>query len=449
MKHSRFIWTERVRASYQGASLLAMGLMALFLGSNPAKAATFTVNCSGTITSALQSAVNSAANGDTVNISAGNCSGGTVSWQNKNIRVMGQGMGSTTVTGLNFNVRTTTAANFRISGMNVGCPGTPWKVDGYNRTTGIKGWRIDNISFNCGGCTQNIAINVLGITWGLIDHIAASGMGNAIFMQSWAEATNEVNPWPPNADPGMGGYAWMLPYNLGSDEAVYIEDSSFSMPNGCYFGIGDMYYGARMVFRHNKVNNAYWQNHAARSHERGGNAKAEIYNNDFNATDTAWYRAIHMRSGSGVIFNNTIRGPFTTIQVDNQRSNGQNSSTPFASCNGSRSWDGNDGAANAPGWPCLDQIGTIPGAKFPNQLRDPVYVWNNGSALGCSTGGSCTVNRTLIGDGDPYVVSGRDFINSSTPKPGYTPFTYPHPLQSGGSGPVSLVPPTGLTAAIQ
>jgi hypothetical protein len=245
----------------------------------------------------------------------------------------------------------------------------------------------------------------------------------------------------------MGGYAWLLPLNLGSDEAVYVEDNTFTMNTGCYYGIGDMYYGSRMVFRYNKVTNAYWQNHATRGTERGGNLKAEIYNNDFNATDSNWTRAIHMRSGTGVIFNNTVRGAFSQMQVDNQRSNGQNTSAPFGACNGGSRWDGN--ASGLSGWPCLDQIGRGPG-QYPNQPSVPLYAWNNGSSIGCSTGGTCTNDRFIIGDGDAHIQSGRDFVNNgTTPKPAYTPYAYPHPLQNGTTAtPTPPAPPTGLKATV-
>jgi hypothetical protein len=289
-----------------------------------------------------------------------------------------------------------------------------------------------------------------GITWGLLDHNTFSNAGNAIFLRSFAESTDEVNPWPPDGSPGMGGYSWLLPLNLGSDEAVYVEDNSFTLATGCFFGVGDMYYGGRTVFRYNTVTNAYWQNHAARSYERGGSVKAEIYNNNFNATDSNWYRAIHVRSGTGVVFNNTLRGFFNTIQVDNQRSNGQNTGTPFGACNGTSAWDAN--TSGQAGWPCLDQIGRGPG-QYPNQPSVPLYGWNNGSALGCSQGGSCGNEIVIVGDADPHVQAGRDFINSGvTPKPGYVPLAYPHPLQGGGSGGGDTVPPsvpTGLTVTGQ
>ena len=388
------------------------------------------VPCSGNITTALQAAIDASVDSDIVNIGAGNCTASQVGWTNKNIFVQGQGIGVTNVNGLAFDVVDTIKARFRITGMSVGAA-SAWKINAVDRTTGIKGWRIDHISWNYPACGQNIAIWVDGINWGLMDHNQFNNSGNAIFRRAWSDNTNEVNPWPPSGNPGMGGYSWLLPLNLGSDEALYMENNSFTMDNGCYYGVGDSFYGGRSVFRYNRVVNAYWQNHAARGFERGGNLKAEIYNNDFNATDSSWFRAIHIRSGTGVIFNNSLRGYFNTINVDNQRSDGENTDSPFGACNGSSAWDGNSPGQN--GWPCLDQIGRASGAAYPNQTSQPLYAWNNGSSLGCSNGGSCSNDITIPSPGDPHVLAGRDYINNgTTPMPGYTPFPYPFPLDSNG-----------------
>ncbi len=389
------------------------------------------VSCSGNITAPLQAAIDASVDGDKVNILAGTCTAGSVSWANKNITVQGQGIGVTNVSGLSFAVTDTTKASFRITGMSVGAPSS-WNISAGNRTTGISGWRIDHIAWSYPSCGQNIAVTVDGINWGVLDHNSFQNAGNAIFMRAYADSTDEVQPWPPDGSPGMGGNSWLLPLNLGSDEALYVEDNAFAMDSGCYYGVNDMYYGARMVFRKNSVTNAYWQNHAARGYERGGSLKAEIYNNDFNATDAAWSRAIHLRSGTGVIFNNSFRGYFTSIQADNQRSNGQNVNAPFSACNGMSAWDGN--ASGQSGWPCLDQIGRSSGTSYPYQSSVPLYVWNNGSSIGCSTNGACANDIVMASDGDAHVLAGRDFINNGTTmKSGYAAYSYPHPLVLGVS----------------
>jgi hypothetical protein len=57
---------------------------------------------------------------------------------------------------------------------------------------------------------------------------------------------------------------------------------------------------------------------------------------------------------------------------------------------------------------------------WPHQVDEPCYSWNNtqdGDARNLSSS-------------QPTIKEGRDFFNN-TPKPGYKPFTYPHPLVSG------------------
>jgi hypothetical protein len=72
---------------------------------------------------------------------------------------------------------------------------------------------------------------------------------------------------------------------------------------------------------------------------------------------------------------------------------------------------------------------------FPSQELEPTYVWGNtinGNPAGVTIHncpGSCA-----------HIKEGRDYLLFA--KPGYTPFTYPHPLtQEAGSPPSS---PTNL-----
>jgi hypothetical protein len=54
----------------------------------------------------------------------------------------------------------------------------------------------------------------------------------------------------------------------------------------------------------------------------------------------------------------------------------------------------------------------------PHQVNEPCYSWNNTSDTGDP--------RNLFAD-QPCIKEGRDFFNE-IPKPGYTPYAYPHPL---------------------
>ena len=413
--------------------MIRLILLILFLIPSLSFAADYPVTCSGTITSALQSALTSAGDGDTVTIGSGSCTAGAVSFANKNITVQGGGIGTTTIASLALTITATTKASWRITGMTLSAGRI--NINSQAIATSIKGFRIDHIAWTYASCGQNIAIWITGQAWGLIDQCTFNNAGNAIFVSGYTDASGaqgyETTPWPPDGDPGMGGHGWGMALNQGSDEAVYIEDCEFTLAADCFYGVTDNYYGSRQVFRYNTVTNAYWQNHAARGYERGGNINAEIYNNDFNATDSDWYRAIHIRSGTGVVFNNTIRGYFTQMNADNQRSDGSNNSAPYLACDGSHAWDMN----TTGGWPCLDQIGRGPGVAWGlDQDSVPLYIWNNGSDAGCHTGGSCSNNRTMTNTAsDAAVVAGRDYINNGTmAKSGYTPYTYPHPLRDEG-----------------
>ena len=68
----------------------------------------------------------------------------------------------------------------------------------------------------------------------------------------------------------------------------------------------------------------------------------------------------------------------------------------------------------------------LPGlpAKWPNQVTEPCYSWNN-------TQDGTAVNLSST---QPSIREGRDFFNE-TPRPGYRPYIYPHPLVSAAAHP--------------
>ena len=84
---------------------------------------------------------------------------------------------------------------------------------------------------------------------------------------------------------------------------------------------------------------------------------------------------------------------------------------------------------------------------------EPAYIWGNSSQPLANTdlsdyGGTDCSNPDSSAN---YIVLNRDYFNGSTAKPGYTPYTYPHPLTNqsaigGGSAPA---PPTGLQVVVQ
>ena len=65
-------------------------------------------------------------------------------------------------------------------------------------------------------------------------------------------------------------------------------------------------------------------------------------------------------------------------------------------------------------------VGDTPTPHWLNQIIEPAYCWGN------------TINGAPgIGRSSSNIVEGRDFFNG-TSRPGYVPYTYPHPLVSGG-----------------
>ena len=105
-------------------------------------------------------------------------------------------------------------------------------------------------------------------------------------------------------------------------------------------------------------------------------------------------------------------------------------------------YDENQGGEN--GYRCVDQpgagtsrdladsgnsSGTTPPSPYDpvaNAL-DPIYVWGN------TYNGSS--NNTVNTSGSTHVIENRDYYIGTT-RPGYTAYTYPHPLQGGGASQV-------------
>jgi hypothetical protein len=88
-------------------------------------------------------------------------------------------------------------------------------------------------------------------------------------------------------------------------------------------------------------------------------------------------------------------------------------------------------SGTAPTGFCRDQVG-----RGHNQVSQPFYLWNlttinNGSP----NQGSINMEDQSCG----WQKSGTDFINNgSTPEPGYTAYSYPHPLQGAVAAPTDL-----------
>jgi hypothetical protein len=187
-----------------------------------------------------------------------------------------------------------------------------------------------------------------------------------------------------------GGGAWPA-LALGTANAVFVEDNYFS---GNRHNIASNN-GSVYVFRYNTVvgqdpakDFAMVDTHGLSSSPRGSRSY-EIYNNTFSTNISGGLQrtAIGIRGGDGVIFNNTAPATISrTIELMNE------------------------------GFSC----GTYPG---PDQIRS-LYIWNNSAnpSNGYTANGISNACPSSIGLNRDYFL---------TPKPGYVPYIYPHPLRVG------------------
>lgn len=408
----------------------------------------------------VAAAVNSAADGDTVNIPAGSCTWTSVISTSKGIKILGAGQGTTIITGAGFDMSAAAGKAWRISGMTL------------RGTTGIavygasKAFRIDHITFdNVSGRPDNRVVWVEPSTGnyvaGVIDHNVFTNPKSI-----------QVHYRGPSAEGGNS--SWMRPLDLGGPDAVYIEDNQFTHATyNVSAPLTDCDGGGRIVFRHNNVKNSYFEMHDAIIVGLRGCRKWEVYDNTFEMTYPAGMCSfIAMRGGTGAVFNNTFLSTtdcypeivqmtvYRTYQVEgdpwdalcststgkaclNTTATIPKGCTSDAQCGGGAgSCITIDGASTNPsGYLCRDQTGSD--GNNP-QVSKPALFWNNKF-------GSTFVEPVVWGSTKTaYLQSGRDFCSGTTSMPTscngqsvtYAPYTYPHPLinqQAPPESPKSLL----------
>jgi len=442
------------------AVLWSLFLCMVSLGAE-ASATIYNVSCSGDITSTLTSAIHSAVNGDTINISAGSCSMNNIGLINTNITIQGAGKGVTVITadhGFGQMVSPgATVPSWRLTGftltstLNVGA--LPLVVWADQAAVYRGGFRIDHINFNYPNSGANVYI--FGPTYGLIDHSDFTGaFESAILTGLQLTSTLEDGS---SISKLKGGFGASIPYFPGGPTNLYIEDNTFTGTTAAGIAATDTgYSGGRIVFRHNTLVNATMYSHWTSA----GSVNSlwwEIYNNSFTWNSTVSMFPFRLQGGgTGLIYNNTIIGfqqNFIVLGEGRLTSEGQ-SGPPLLFCDGTHNWDGNAGDSKAPGWPCLGQTGRNAGVSIASiqagvkQTSFPLYVWNNGPQASCSNpsqGGppcdnSFGVNvRDLnwfnsiphvtpgFGKGDvDYSVSASQPTGAGTHTLTYTPYPYPY-----------------------
>jgi hypothetical protein len=361
----------------------------------------------------VQAAVDSAESGDIVRIPRGSST-----WtsrleipDDKKITLSGSGQEATVIS-------SDTSApgsliNMGSSGSRVTNMGFRLSNDNGNGiTVRGEGWRIDNCRFdnNIDQTIEGVSVRRYsyddGYPVGLVDHCEF----NNIRVLVYGDASLMANG------------VWAEPLGLGTNNALFVEDCVFNFTK---FGNAiDANYGGRYVFRYNVVNDAYIEAHSVQGNNRATRSW-EIYKNTINQVERAMWAPFFLRGGTGVVFDNTITGSWSSgpsIVVDNRRTFEALGDGGLA--DGTSPWDGNE---DSTGYPARDQIGRSTDEwlwtdenPYPPQELNPFYQWNNtheGSNIEVYVHNNCGV----------HIQENRDFYNN-VEKPGYTPCTYPHPL---------------------
>lgn len=267
--------------------------------------------------------------------------------------------------------------------------------------------RITGIKFD-GGTTQSVMLIARNGGKGLIDHCE--------FVSGSASEMIHNEAYGPDPRPGPG---WTNNVTPGSDDALYIEDCTFSknpLQDQYFWGTSAVqnYYGSRTVFRHNTCN--YCQIDVHGTQGMVGGRWFEIYDNVFTIPASGGNQSdfIVLRGGSGVVYGNTVTGG------------------PNSGAGNINLYDENGGSSPlylGRGW---------------SQNPSPVYLWNVDPKMHVGSGSN--------------VQSGRDyFVSASEPASmkvwqqssqnanstyAYTALAYPHPGQGGGGGPTPSPTPT-------
>jgi len=426
----------------------------------PAAAATRTTNsCSYSDVSA---AVQTAVDGDTVSVPAGTCAWPSGLSISKAITLQGAGIGQTLIVNTNTTPNTSLIAIAESAVGNIAVRGFDFSFGPAGPGPGT--FFID-VYYVANG--KPVLINA--------NKFALQTSGNALRFQTnrgviWAN-TFVATPWGPACLDNAGALrhkASALPWNTPStfgnadrngDSHVYFESNTLTD----LLEAIDVDDSARTVIRYNTFTNSSVISHGDDTSFLGGRY-FELYNNNFavdaspkcdGGLNTNLNVFVALRGGTALIHDNVIPNPgagawgnksAVVFVAEMLRRN----AGPFA-CWGT-STPGTYPAPRQSGWGYTTGA-TRAGSTQVLQDLEPIYLWNNT--------GTGNYNEPAVYDYYPnecgaaapsvvnYIQPNREYY-TSTAKPGYTPYTYPHPLtgatSSSPAAPSSPTPSPAPTA---
>jgi hypothetical protein len=273
---------------------------------------------------AVQAAIDSAKVNDTVMIPPGSAVWSDPVSITKGIGVLGAGVGRTIITHskVGFRISVPAPQRYVIAGLEM-------------RTTGGGGFDFADapLCIQTEGDCQQLRITACkfqntGTEGGYL--LGIGGVNDFVHQYGVIDNCSFVNGKILLLGGGMGDQSWKTDAALGTEKALYVEDNSFDQPNGAFNNCIDCNYGARYVFRYNKVKDAFIMSHPLQNGDTDyfgrGTRKVEIYENAIEATSASplHWCAIALGAGTGVVFNNTVTNvsgdPFNVlVGLDNLR----------------------------------------------------------------------------------------------------------------------------------
>lgn len=403
----------------------------------PGMAATINVpSCSQT---AVQSAINAAADGDTIVVPAGSCTwSSSVQISGKGVHLKGATKGSVNIThsaGSSDLIGVTTDASHHV------------EISNLNFVPGGASGTAEYISVSDGGGSDKPALvhdnyfRTVGFTVGCMSWSAKGGViWNNTFeaLESNGSSGGCLQLKSPGRTSSWTTASTMGIADLAGTSNVYIENNVFKKIILQAIDVDD---NMRAVIRYNQFDNSGFVYHGADT-SSSGVRHVEVYNNKFIFTTSGsgysyplnlnWWG--YMRGGTGVWADNEM--PAIASQMWGSKSaikmivqNLRRAAGPYA-C-----WSS---------YPAPHQIGQSHNGAVA--ITDPVYIWGN-TGSGSQTPGLDDYSPNECGGGAStatFVRVGRDFV-VGVPKPGYAKYVYPHPLtrsSASSAGPLSA--PTSL-----
>ena len=375
--------------------LLSVLTLVITLTGHQLQAYAATVNAASCSLSDVQAAVNAAASGDTVHLPT--CTQttwtGTVTI-NKRLILEGEGSANTVLGRSRVAAEFESNQMFRVSNVT-GFEMRQMALDG-TQDTDPGTWQDFGVS-----CINCVDFRFHHMTWTNFA-VALMIRGNPTVQKGVVDHntfTGNYFPWLGYATMvvGDGQYPATLP-TLGTDLAVFVEDNVYNANRHNVVG----HNGGRYVFRHNTIQSQRENADAIDAHGDDGSWPSgtrswEIYGNTVacgGACGSGVFAGVGIRGGDGVIFNNTLNNTSRPIYLSSQKDTGTECTQPY---------------------------------PMSQQVRE-AYVWNN------------TPNTVVISSPcTSHIVLNRDYFTNA--RPGYTPYTYPHPLVSdsgASSAPTNL-----------